>query len=135
MSELQAAVDRLRRLKGDIASAGYCYMASIYPNGGYIEDVQMLADTYLAEHPKDDADHVSWAWLVAVGCEDRNDDLGLCLPRSDGGYVIQVEINGGEWEASLAEVGGDVAWILCKIPTKRHVRRLCAALGIELKSA
>ena len=125
--ETAAAVERLRRIKGDIQRVGYCYFASVYPNGGHLEDLQLLSDLYLAEHPADSELPVTeeWAEKFLPGNRDGR-------RRGKRGRVWFEK-----WSfCSTIYVNGEIVWD-SRRPDKDFTRglamRLCSALGIELK--
>jgi hypothetical protein len=80
------------------------------------EDLERLADAYLAEHPAGDESPVTIEWMREVGLCDRRTVLDVffeqegCACRWHG------------WEVAMVKTRGDL-------------RKLAAALGIELKGA
>ena len=91
------------------------------------EQVLSAASKYLAEHPADDAEPVTPEWLVSVGL---NNELHL-----GGTFYVQVFADGGV-SLNCTNLDTWYGWYeeldLPKCKTRRDVRRLCAALGIEL---
>ncbi len=105
-----------------------------------IADRNTLVLAWLREHPADDGEAVTAEWLKAVGFgqDDRihtawalqfsphepehNPDDNWCIVyQSDGFYRWRLEDD----EADVSS--------LPDMPTRGHVRRLCAALGITLQ--
>lgn len=84
-----------------------------------------LAYAYLAEHPADDELAVDEAWLRSVGFSDTKWDGEVELGRlyAHCGTTIALSLCGEYSDESVA--------LPCK--TRGDVRRLCKALGIELK--
>ncbi len=78
-----------------------------------------LADAWLAEHPADEHEPVTADWLRSVGGPDfeYRTTFGVVLTL----LVVKTERDG--WHAATIPV---------PLPTRGHVRRLCAALGIHL---
>ncbi len=83
-----------------------------------------LAQAYLAEHPADDEEPITEAWLRSVGFDDehrldwKNLVIKFCVPIRDN-----------FWDFYLNSTQ-------IKPPkTRGDVRRLCKALGVELKEA
>jgi hypothetical protein len=86
-----------------------------------------LGRAWLAEHPADDGEAIDAGWLEAVGVRMyandsvvigyvRHPELDLCVEFFHDG---RVQVNGG----------------IVLATTRGAVRRLCAALGVELKGA
>ena len=127
MSELRAAAeDTLRE------SAGLLLQEFGFHSSGTARRACMLAESYLAEHPADDAEPVTEEWLLSVGFKRAEDDpVILVLPSTDTGRAMTyVTIEPCELRLE-ADDGGSI-WIGER--TRGDVRRLCTALGIELKA-
>lgn len=102
--------------------------------GWYRQDMDssILADAYLAEHPADDDEPVMEAWLRAVGFENCSfPDHGkpLCI-RFMRDCLFAVYTNG----VTLISIRGMYA-PASAVRTRGHVRRVCRALGVELKES
>lgn len=86
-------------------------------------DVAAVARAYLTEHPADDDEPLSAAWL------------DKCLPRSkDVGFSGEVLWQFGPFDTlSMYPEREDVARVFAReIRTRGQLRRLCAALGVPL---
>lgn len=93
-----------------------------------------LAKGWLAEHPADDGEPVTADWLLSAGfvADEYGQHVrevqigydcnvvGLYTPNLVG-WLVYDSLGSGENEVSI---GG--------LPTRGHVRRMCAALGITL---
>lgn len=104
-----------------------------YRNTQQGADEATLAAAYLAEHPADDGDAVTEEWLWAVGF----DKQGL-LWFGGGRLYLGAKWDGGTHSAEI-QVGEGRGYYGCdhtidlpKPQTRGDVRRLAAALGIEL---
>lgn len=83
---------------------------------------RVLAKAYLAEHPADDDEPVTAEWLESIGA---NSDDGLFFTGHDAVDFELTEFE-GTWHV-------DVGWrTICLVETRGDVRRLLAALGIEV---
>ena len=136
--ELKAAADRQWRL----ALPGVSH-EEVYPEEDWSErhdrDVGLLADAYLAEHPADEHEPVTEGWLRARGFADRpkerpTDDLVLVSPEGETGHHLFWSENREGYDHNSWFYGDDYlrAVNLLDRPTRGHVRRLCAALGVTL---
>jgi hypothetical protein len=99
------------------------------------DDWRTLALAYLAEHPADDAEPISQAWLRSVGFRDVGENcVGenyLCV-NTTGRTALIVWSEG--WFLSEACGGNFAGQVGIKTPENRGaVRRLCQCLGITLK--
>jgi hypothetical protein len=81
------------------------------------------ARAWLAEHPADDAEPVTADWLRAVGIVHGCFDP-LCYGYHHGKGCFTLNITSELGSVSSIDV-----------PTRGHVRRLCAALGITITGA
>ena len=95
-------------------------------------DIGTLADAYLAEHPADDAEPISEEWLRSVWFVAVESDMGrnysdhFEIEAASKGTLNLWEFNQtGDWL-----INGFDSWPL---KSRGDVRRLCAALGIQLK--
>lgn len=95
-------------------------------------DIIGLANAWLAEHPEDDEQPVDEAWLRSVGFDGNLDpDMKMTIRPPLFGRAFhylrhtQVSFIHGQWFAN------GMGCEQCK--TRGDVRRLCRALGIELK--
>lgn len=97
---------------------------------GYREDAETLADAYAAEHPTDDAEPVTAEWLESVGFVKLfNRGRLLHAKRSDGGSLA-TNIAMTAW--TITDMKNSCTSVPRQV-IRGAVRRLCVALGIELK--
>ena len=97
--------------------------------------VTTVADAYIAEHPADDGDAVTEEWLLGCGFL----PAAWCRPKRDGDAGRSGSYSLGDLHLlfvidCLDEPG---FWCLggintAPLPTRGHVRRFCAAIGITL---
>ena len=96
----------------------------VYASVDQWDDQEILANAYLAEHPADDAEPMTLEWVGEVTgellCEIGGDSSrafvnagGILTIHRDGRVFIQLKI-------------------VKPVKTRGDVRRLCAALGVEL---
>lgn len=89
-----------------------------------------VARACLADHPADDGEPVTREWVKSV-LPTRT--LSITFTNPDGDEmllgIIPVWTTNTEWKAWLDGLP------ICRVPTRGHVRRLLAALGIEHKGA
>jgi hypothetical protein len=95
-------------------------------------DALKLARRYLAEHRADDGEPADAAFVRSLGTPDRDDGRAVVvfLTRRTAEVFVRViwERNfSGQWRC-VVTVGDGVI----PTPTRGHVRRLCAALGVPL---
>ncbi len=91
-------------------------------------DSATLADAYLVEHPADDGEKVTEEWLLASGFTPHPEFRGHSIYNKTQSIEVWIA-DGGicvEGEYISRKFGGDY--------TRGDMRRLCSALGIELKS-
>lgn len=133
-NELKAAVERLRKAGMDGWMLAYPERPSFGHPSRQMEDWEIIAAAYLAEHPEDDDVLVTEEWVASLhppryweaGAEYSWPSVSLC-------YAVEVPGN------SLVccqgfYIDGRISPIpLSHIKTRGDVRRLCRALGIELK--
>lgn len=95
--------------------------------GQMFDDTCEVLDAYLREHPADDAEPVKNSWL------DHHFDYECGLGWSVGKMFVRHDAMSREWivYARDHEYGQSIE--LAVIFTRGDVRRLCRALGIELK--
>lgn len=120
-AELRAAAERLRNKKHTLP----------YDIGYYNSDRGLVVKAYLAEHQSEDDEPVTESWLSSIGfrvCEH-------CLLADSCGvgpiYTLELDLNGGCDGATIWQ--GDFCISILMPETRGAVRRLCAALGVELK--
>jgi hypothetical protein len=115
-SNTKASAERLRRyVSGEI---------SVYDmtKGDYRADCIAIRDAYFAEHPADDDEPVTEDWLTQTLHRSFDSSFaigGLSLYQSLGDWIL-VDVHGREY---------------AEMKTRRQVRLLCLALGLELKKA
>lgn len=141
--KLRAARERLRKVAenmkdhDDASPISRVYAWDTIPGGPtYSGDREAIIAADLAEHPADDETPIDREWLVSLGC--KRDDWGsgtadFTVPSDD----IQLEIRIWADEACGIDAiifnhldSGNVQ--IC-VATRGDVRRLCKALGVELK--
>lgn len=107
-----------------------------------MKDLRLAADAYLAEHPADDDEVADGAWLRSIGAtrpqaaaSETVYTLGEWKAMETGGcgtYPILLRWDKREVPnpAFIVSVFGGIVFAR---PTRGDIRRLCKALGIELK--
>lgn len=89
-------------------------------------DAMAVARGYLAEHPADSDEPISRNWLLSVGFKAVPSDMGSTYHDHYQLNLLNLwQFNGGPWLVNGAD------WM--EFTTRGSVRRLCAALGLELK--
>lgn len=90
-------------------------------------DRELLSNAYLDEHPADDGELVTLEWLKSLGwLPDQTGWPAICLPETP------------EWGISWR---GHGIWLtpisvpLCRAPMRGDIRRLCKAMGVELRES
>lgn len=102
----------------------------------YLLAVSQVARAYLSEHPSDDENPVTWAWL---GEPNASENKHLTLEGIHDGSVNEITIYVGhttypkERKQFCAVINHSPYMHAVILQTRGHVRLLCAALGIELK--
>jgi hypothetical protein len=79
-------------------------------------DAKLVAAAYLVEHPADDDELINSTWIESVG---------LQFDLTDHPYAY---CHNGQWQ-----IWWSLSLWLRDVNTRGDVRRLCAALGIEMK--
>lgn len=101
------------------------------------EHLKTLADAYLATVRPDDGEPVDEGWLRSVGF-DYCSHWGA-LDIGDWHKSTAIGWDAGKWSLRACGHGfganADYNYNLPPQPTRGHVRRLCAALGITLTEA
>ncbi len=125
-AELRAA-ERVRRHAGQLGNAE-------------IADRNTLVLAWLREHQADDGEAVTAEWLKAVGFVVMTpyrdgDDTVLVSPEGVTGHNLFWSENSDGWDNHTWHYGTDYlhSQTMPDQPTRGHVRRLCAALGITLQ--
>lgn len=121
MSDVREAAERLRE---------HSLLPHVRTADGrpYFEgDLKLLANAYLAEHPSDDDELITDDWWrdMSGGCRfifSPDERLMLWL-GADGMLQLCISDGGGD------EISRDMP----HIKTRGDVRRLCKALGVEVK--
>lgn len=123
-SELRAAAERIRKVR---AGADPWQVYDGKPGSGSETDEDAIVSAYLAEHPADSDQPAAWPWLGNLGFVDTGDVSRLTPNCWTIDWTIDVTSN----------PGGSVLWLndtpVTDDPTRGHVRRLLAALGVPLK--
>jgi len=128
MSELNEAAERLRKAIERYRS--YRIALSAWQGGDgdqpdydqMPEDTCEIADAYLAEHPADDEEPIDAYFLRACGF----DGDGQMQKYGPGMRLGDIKVNHA-WEWSWHN-----SWPFRELKTRGQLRRLAAALGIEL---
>ena len=121
MSDLKAACERLRRVTtGESIWKVYDGLACGYQLG---EDRKLLVAAYLAEHPADEDEPVTHEWLR----ENSQADWVVDEPTGKPEIILR-----GAWQRGMVTL---VTAVTIATPTRGHVRRLIAALGLDKPSA
>lgn len=131
---IREAAERLKRhcdSLDELESAQHADEMADYRDGGMTEDLWVVADAYLAALPEIeqsrrevDETPVDEAWLRSVGFDYRDpDDPYFGIIRLDA-------ISYGTKSSLLALLGRRLPH---KSYTRGDIRKLCAALGVELK--
>ena len=134
MADIKAAAGRLRKAA---TQKGCPWEHPVYQNSTSINSPRLQWDgdlwaVYLAEHPADDDEPVTAEWLESVGWE-AYPDTGNRMWHSRSATLIMIDLrNPGEtWLCHGSSAHG---WdYITKSTTRGDVRRLCSALGIQLK--
>jgi hypothetical protein len=127
--ELRQAADRLVMDYESAGGSGNPYRHEKAANR--YEDGWNVALAWLEDHPADDGEPVTEEWLRAVGFKDEEYSFVLRSPYTDDWYhhlrhtACSVRKVDWKWHANGIGVADQ--------PTRGHVRRLCAALGVPLK--
>lgn len=105
-----------------------------------VADMRLLARAYLAEHPADDAEPVTAEWLRSVGfCREMQPASSNNLTIRHGSAIVTRWMNSDNvprWSVRMyADETPDWVPPCIQPKTRGDVRRLCKALGIELKEA
>lgn len=129
--DIRAAAERVRRWSngGESQRVVYDFTDEVMDDFNYrmlencaTRDLKLLAAAYLAEHPADDDEPVDMDWFNSVGFAIEIDLFAvrgiLSFFRNSKGWNVTV-VN------SVPVNRGDM--------TRGDVRRLCAALGVELE--
>ena len=117
-------------MRDELKAAIQQYRDRAYPdtNDGWCDcdaDAKIIADAYLAEHPADDDEPASEAWLTSVKWEAVG-NTWYCMSAKEGQPILMwVRVDGSLRIAGLKEASRINA-------TRGDVRLLCRALGIEL---
>lgn len=129
MSELQAAVERLRRVSGGEPKA-LVYRTDTVPNVLHAYDEHTLAQSYLAEHPEDESDPVTERWIQSIGFKEDDEPMQPARSLWHIGELMYRPHYFGDfmprWQFGPSTVPNQ--------NTRGDVRRLMSALGIDLKS-
>lgn len=126
--ELRAAAERMRKKwpsnVADVQKWDLPYR--------YIDDLERLADAYLAEHPADDGEPIDHSWLVSIGgIAERNPDK-ITFHREDALPIGLWRVDDG-WKAMFLFAEESAACIARGLSTRGGVRRMLKALGVDVK--
>lgn len=120
--ELRAAAERIR--------GGFNY-AECPDNWQECNDARLIAEQWLAEHPADDEEAIDEAWLKSVGFKWEQESASFRAHYR--GLLLYVRVNGQFWLYLDSTYGGRVV-PRSKVSSRRDVRTVATALGINLKS-
>jgi hypothetical protein len=161
-SELWAARDRLRAWDAVSGPDKYMDRIRIYRevikagdpltqlNMAHQRDMRAIVAADRAEHPADDAEPITVEWMDCVRMQERGlrGMTMLLPPATDGHAIAELCIAPAdaddEWTVTLIQgvpddpTVADDHVLLSSLPlklTRGHVRRMVAALGIELREA
>jgi len=110
-NEEREAIERLRKYHGKPLPTGE------YQSAGHWHAVNLAVGVVLREHPADEDEPINQAWI---------EQHVLLEPYYLMGLYFWCD--SGQW---IARISGKAN--LCDVNTRGDVRRLCAALGIELE--
>lgn len=140
MSEdLRAAAERMRSYLSYLADkearvdAEHPYGVNHWAGGWYFNNEQyrrdglMLRDAYLAEHPADDSESVTFEWLESIGFYRDGTHIDDPLTCCESAIYLSPDHNDETVWVVFVEV-----YELGHVKTRGDVRRLLAALGIEV---
>lgn len=117
-NEEREALTRARQWVADMGGIRDCYSWS---------DCKTLMEIALREHPADDDEPVTEEWLISLRWAPEGYAAFTCLVLRHERHVL-------EWFTE-----DESLWLNERCvhdnPTRGDVRRLCAALGVELKAA
>lgn len=99
-----------------------------------IECGDKMARYILASHPADDGQAVDAGWLLSVGFSGSNGLYPLTTHAKDFTDGIAVQVVNPRLSVWFVSVGDRFGQIPA-LKTRGDVRRLCRALGIEVKEA
>ncbi len=95
-------------------------------------DMALLAAAWLREHPADEDEPVTDEWLESVGFTNDIDGCGRVWESGEGLVSLYVMIG---LNCLVECASKDEAVFVPETETRGDVRRLCSALGINLKEA
>lgn len=127
-NELREAAERRRNPYPRASKSGGKDYDSYYVHQQEWEDMTRLADAYADEHPPDDETPIDESWLRAV-CQHFTHDAGW---TDTAGVRFIVTVLG---HSQVIDLDKDDVFTLPRLTTRGQLRRLCAALGIELKES
>lgn len=135
MSDVRAAAERLRQMRADSEAFDGGYPDNEDGRLQSLCDHAILADAYLAEHPADDDEPVTEDFIRSLN-PPRYWEAGAEYVWPDVCLRYSLEICDGKppvLSAGFYIDGGDKPVYLPHIKTRGDVRRLCRALGVEVK--
>lgn len=125
--------DALTRLhNGDAAIAIPAMTMADLNSRRIVGDVIKVADLALAEHPADDDDTGVIPWLKSVGIVKTDHPSKWTAHREDALSIGLWFVEDG-WKAMLLHSENAASCIVRGLKTRGDLRRLCRALGVELK--
>ena len=146
--ELRAAAERLRKTRAANEISQAAYMQSRIEEygadddyGQELADEGLVIDAYLSEHPEDEDEPVTKEFVRHVGTGKRDDKECVIRQLTESQHLSVQILWESDWTKKLwrcvvriyGKGIGDSGLVECK--TCGDVRRLCKALGIELKES
>lgn len=120
--DVRAAAERLRT---KWTKPSMCSEYDGTPSPAWVEDLAIVAEAYLSEHPADGDVEIDEAWLRSIGFTDIDNMSGGLFVEEDCGLIVSRGYR-GQWLVNGTE-------LYKELKTRSDLRRLLAALGIEAK--
>lgn len=143
-----ATTEELRRKAERMIDAHEAMIALLpgLPGGTVIDDAVEIARAYIADHSADETEPVTEAWLRSVGFLPNGDDLGEfairlwsvgeteCYGTDPAMHYLWSVVDNSSWLEAYGTGGESLCLVeLATNNARGDVRRLCRALGIDLK--
>ncbi len=98
------------------------------PLSGADWEVMQVVRAWLVEHSADDGETVTPRWLQSIGFRNPSIAASACWDSPDPNERVRLRTN----ENRVWVCGGNHETVVLTSPTRGEIRRLCAALRIEL---